>query len=140
MKNIEKIFEKFLHNKFAYVTIGGVRLEGGTEQKCKLVFTPFFGLKCMGKLEFNNTNVADIFDKEMVNNRDNLNISYDQRDAIIETIKPIINEIYITLGYISPYNIKTIVNELNEGGDIINISIIYNCGSILSIKCITDDC
>lgn len=98
MKNIEKFLKDNLDGKSAYVSSGGLLLEGEIEQKCFMIFKEFRGIHCYAELEYNEIDIAEDIRQLLNKNRQILNLSYDQKDEIAKILIPAIKKSKIKIG------------------------------------------
>lgn len=136
MDNINQFFKDNLDNKMAYVRADGLFVEGTIEEKCKLEFQEHFGLICSVKLQYNTGKVAEHIQGLLIQNREALNISYDKRDLIIQTIIPALIESYVQVAKIAPYGVVNISAVYNKEREIESADIKYSNGATVSITCI----
>jgi hypothetical protein len=133
MNNIEQFFKDSLDNKMAYISSGGLTVEGTSSQKCKLNFIMYTGLQCLVKIDNNNNKIVKEVEQILIQDRDSLGITYDKRDEIINSIIPKLKEMFVQSCIISYYGIKEI-SSVYEKENIKNIEIKYTNGSIVKIS------
>ena len=138
MNSISKFFKDNLDGKLAYVSSGGLLVEGQVESKVKLEFADHLGLLCLIKLEYNYKNLCENVDRLLVQNRNDLEISYDTRDKIVKLIIPFLKQSYVKAGTIMTHNVtKMEVSYLDN--KIYSVGITYKNGSVTNITCIEDE-
>ena len=135
MNNIEQFFKDNLHNKMGYVKSGGLFLEGTIEQKCVFEFIQYSGLHCSVQLEFNRFNIVKEVEEILIQNRGEFDISYKNRDKLINAIIPKMKDMFIQCGKISNYGIKKI-SSVYEKENVTDVEIEYLNGSTVKISCI----
>lgn len=133
MTTIEKFFKETLDNKMGYVSVGGVRLEGTLEQKCKLEFIQYTGVRCSIKTEYNNLNTTQNVEKILIEHKDSWGLTYHQRDDIINTLIPKLKNMYVQVGVLSYYGVNDIKSTYDSDGSVTSVDIEYENGSILKI-------
>jgi len=132
-KQIIDIFKNVLDNKKAIIKCGGLTVQGTVGEKCDLKYIEYSGLHIYSSFKNNLSKPSQYIEKLLTNHREDLNIDYNTRDKIIDTITSKINETYIHLGIISPYNVKSI--NIDYYDDItFYVKITYNGGSIIEIN------
>lgn len=137
MTSIAKFLNDNLQNKMAYVSSDGLLLEGAIEQKCKLEFNQYYGIICSVELEYNSKNIIKEIEQILIQNRENFQISYDTRDAIINSMIPILKEKVVQVGRIIHSGISNFSTVYDK--DILkSIEIKYLNGSTTRITCIED--
>lgn len=138
MNNIEQFFKTNLDGKTAQISAGGLYLEGGMEQKCKLEFIEFSGLHCNVNIEYNRKDILSIINKIIIEDKEEFDITYTQRDQILDAITLKLKESNIQGGKISAYGVKELTT-LYDNDVIQNVKIKYKDGSIVEIRGIHED-
>ena len=136
MTNIEEFFIEHLDGRMAHVSSDGLFLEGTLEQKCKLDFIQYNGLNCSIELEQNNSEVVKQIEQILIQNKENLSITNDERDALINLLIPQIKKMFVRIGIIFYYGIEGISSSYNEEGHVVSVEIKYKKGSTIYIRSI----
>ena len=136
MNNLEELLKNNLDGKVAYVKSSGLTLEGSLEDKCTLKYIPYHGIQCITKLEYNQCNVVKLIEQSLVNMREDVGMTYDVRDKILDVLIPTISNTYVQIGMINMYGIKSINTQFNNDGTMTEARLIYDSGNIISITSI----
>ena len=135
MTSIELFFKENFDGMEAYVSSGGLHIDGNVEQKCKLVFQQYIGLICLINLEYNRTRLDTLVKEKMSDLREKLEMDYDLKNTIVDELTTIIKGTYIQMGVIYPSNIASINSTFNNK-NIRDCELKYEDGSIVKIRCV----
>jgi len=135
MTSIELFFKENFDGMEAYVSSGGLHIDGIVEQKCKLVFQQYIGLICLINLEYNRTRLDTLVKEKMSDLREKLEMDYDLKNTIVDELTTIIKGTYIQMGVIYPSNIASINSTFNNK-NIRDCELKYEDGSIVKIRCV----
>lgn len=109
---------KNLDGKKAYVKANGLRVEASIEGEVTLKFNENWGLEITASLQWNNVKIYNILSQEIVKMQmhdKSINLSFDDRDILLDKMKEIINSTNIHVATIYPYSINKI--EVTTDGD-----------------------
>ena len=134
MTNIETFFKDNFDGMEAYVSSGGLHLDGNVEQKCKLNFVEYIGLRCFINLEYNYTKLDLEIQNKLSSLRESLGISYYIRNTIVDELTKIVKTTYVQIGVIGTIDIKSISSNY-ESKTVRDCEIKYEDGSIVKIRC-----
>ena len=135
MTNIELFLKENFDGMEAYVSSGGLHIDGSVEQKCKLVFQQYVGLVCFIKLEYNRTKLDTLVREKMSDLREALEMSYDVKNAIVDELTTIIKGTYVQMGIIYSGSILSI-NSSYIKNLLRDCELKYEDGSIVKIRCV----
>ena len=135
MKNIELFFKENLDGKEAYVSCGGLLVQGTIEQKCKLELTGYYGLTCSVKLKFNQTNVAELVRAKIYEVRQSIEMSYAAAGDLYNELIPMIQDTYVKVASIYPSKVVN-MNVTYRDNIATDCELKYDDGSIIKIRCI----
>lgn len=137
MDNLKTFFKDNFDGAEAYVSSGGVHVEGTVEQRCKLVFQEHYGLRCLTKLEYNNQTkeVIESIRKKTFEVREKESISYAVAGDLYNQLSDIIKNTYIQAGLVYYHGVVK-VNSTYENNLVRDCEITYKDGSIVKIRAI----
>ena len=137
-ENFKEFFKNNLHEKFAYISCGGLNVEGVIEQKCKMVFFEHTGLECFLKIKPNHTDLTEIIRVKLLEIKDKINFDYYTFGEIHKELSTVLDNTYLRVAIITPVNVKSILCEyLVDNLHTCIITFVDN--SVIKIKCITDN-
>ena len=133
---MSKINLDILNGKFARISLGGVRIEGSTELKCKLEVQ---GSSIMlgSKLEWNRIKVSQGVMSVINKTRSDIGMSYEMRNSLSDNLIPHLDEVYIHVGRIYLIDVKTVKYEYCKG-ELYSVEITFEGGTSCLINAISD--
>ena len=137
-ENFKTFFNNNLHGKFAYISCGGLNVEGVIEQKCKLVFFEHTGLECFIKIKPNHTDLTEIIRVKLLEIKDKINFDFHVFGEIYKELSTVVDDTYLRVANIRLVNIKSILCDYLDD-NLHTCTITFNDNSIVKIKCITDN-
>jgi len=135
MTNIANFFKENFDGMEAYVSSGGLHLDGNIEQKCKFNFVEHIGLRCFINLEYNYVKLDLKIHNKLNSLRDSLEFDYDLKNTIEDELSKVVKNTHVQIGTISMIAIKSINSEY-ENKLVRDCEIKYEDGSVVKIRCI----
>jgi hypothetical protein len=138
-KSFVSFFKENLDGKYAYISSGGLLLQGNAEQKCKLVLSEYYGLECYLQLNHNKVYLKELIRVKLLSLREDstkADFGYDVFGDIHTGLCELVEETSIKIASIYPAKI-TKINSDYDKGVLINCELVFPDGCI-TIRCITD--
>jgi len=136
MKSVELFFKENLDGKEAYVSCGGLLVQGTIDQMCKLEMTEYYGLVCSIKLAYNQTDLAELVRAKIFEVRESIEMSYAVAGDLFNVLIPMIKETYVKVASIYPSKVES-MNVIYRDNVVNGCELKYDDGSIIKIRCVT---
>ena len=137
MTNVEQFFKDYLDNKIARVSVGCLNIEGTLEEDVIIEYRPYFGLILYGNISYNEGDVYKKLSRVLIDNRGDL--TYDQRDKVLDLIKSTLGVMKIKLAHLYPYSVKKVEAYYDDKGTICSVNLLHKDGSIIRINSIKEN-
>lgn len=125
MNNVEKFFKDNLHNVTCRLNVGGIEIGGTIEQSVKLTYIKYQGLIVTVPLQYNSTKLIDNVNQLIIQNKENINITYDQRDALLKMLNPFLITSEVQVAQIYPYSVTKIDSVYDKKGNVNQVNITF---------------
>lgn len=128
---INGVFSKS-NKTYSALIADGLRIEGSIEQPCTFAFRRYHGLVCSINLQYNTSKIGESL-RQLIVDKKELDLTYDQRDTLLDTLNNFINTSSVQAGIISYYGVESVTTKFNKQ-EICYLEIKYEGGSIVKIR------
>lgn len=137
MNTVESFFCHHLHNKTARIKSGELIVEGGIEEPVLLEYKRYVGLIVSTTLQYNYLTPIKEITNSIISNRENLNLSYETRDLLLDKLKAELSNTKICIAKILPYGVTNLETNF-EKDKLVSLELTYENGSKISLYAISD--
>jgi len=134
-KALDLIFSTYFNGESVRVNSNGLYAEGSMEGNCKLVYKSRSWIVFETDTQWNGTTkMAELFQRLICDKKEELNLTYDQRDAIIKAIIPGLNDAPVMIGSLYYSEVVKFDCTTSDKGDIKSIDLIFKNGGVVQIR------